>query len=227
MRDAKPGAGRSGRYTTRDRRSMRGEDPDATGYAYDAVYQLYDEGDASSSGAMMLEGRLGVGFARVLEIRKLNGKTVQPRLSVKRSDAGLATAMVLPFVRRAGGGEGLAVDRQRAPPRLVPLLSLGRRVDISCDGGVYRAGAPIDAGGPALRPACLQREWFEAAAMEAEGEAVDLEAMKVPQLQAELAARRASKSGLKPALRERLRAVIIREQLARIEEEEEVTGVPE
>ena len=74
---------------------------------------------------------------------------------------------------------------QESVPVLVPVLSLGRRVVATADGGV-RAGsfvlglADAAAGGRVLRPTALSADLFQAAAMRAV--AKDLMAMKVAEL---------------------------------------------
>ena len=86
---------------------------------------------------LMLDGRLRVGYARVLELRKLNGKMRVPRLSVRGADASRCTAVVLPLVETDGEW---APDRRRAPPVLVPLLSLGRRAVATEEAGGLATG---------------------------------------------------------------------------------------
>ena len=49
----------------------------------------------------MLEGVLRVGYARVLELRKLNGKKRVPRLSVRAKDASRCSAVIQPHSRTA------------------------------------------------------------------------------------------------------------------------------
>ena len=105
---------------------------------------------------------------------------------------------------------------QESVPVLVPVLSLGRRVVATADGGV-RAGsfvmglADAAAGGRALRPTALSADLFQAAAMRAV--AKDLMAMKVAELKAELEARGEGKTGNKACLRRRLHAAIVCEFL--------------
>ena len=120
-------------------------------------------------------------------------------------------------------------DDVSAGVRLVPLLELGRKVELSEYTGRWASGARrsvytcegVDdaAGGPALEPFTLQREWFEAEAMEAVS--VDLDRMKVTELAEELEARGATRIGRKAALQRRLRAVIIAAQREADGEEEE------
>ena len=50
----------------------------------------------------MLDGSLRIGYACVLELRKLKGKTRVPRLSVRAADLSRCTAVVLPLVARDG-----------------------------------------------------------------------------------------------------------------------------
>ena len=106
-------------------------------------------------------------------------------------------------------------DFARAPPLLVPVLSLGRRATMVAASGAAgaagvltaRAATPA-AGGPALRRMTLSAEWFEAAAMTAV--AKDLMQMKVGELKEELGARDEGTTGSKPFLRRRLHAAIVR-----------------
>ena len=70
-----------------------------------------------------------------------------------------------------------------------------------------------DIGGAGLQPLTITEDMFEAGAMKSAK--VDLVCMKVKELAEELEARSASKAGSKPALRHRLRAVIIARELRR------------
>ena len=104
------------------------------------------------------------------------------------------------------------VDRRRAAPLLVPLASLGRRVQMEEESaGQFRvARVDDDAGGPALRACAISEEMFSAEQMEGPVRK-DLMAMKVGELKDELEARGAPRSGPnKMALRVRLRALMIR-----------------
>ena len=59
------------------------EDKDGTGFACDKYYQVHvgDSGVPLNGGSdLLLEGGLHVGHARVLELRKLNGKRRVPAL---------------------------------------------------------------------------------------------------------------------------------------------------
>ena len=85
----------------------------------------------------MLEGDLRVGYACVMELRKLNGKRRVPRLSVRAADASCCTAVVLPLVEVSTGQ--WASDRTTVPPVLVPLLILGRRA-VATAGGAGAEG---------------------------------------------------------------------------------------
>ena len=124
---------------------------------------------------------------------------------------------VLPLVKVSGRW---APDRTRAPPVLVPLLSLGRRA-IATEGGGARSGtfsfalAAVPAGGPELQQVHLSADLFEAAAMRVVGK--DLRphnvAMKVAELKEELEARGEGKTGNKAWLRRRLHAAIVRDYL--------------
>ena len=75
----------------------------------------------NSDTELMVDGALHVGYAHVLELRKLNGRRRVPRLSVRAKDASRCSAVILPLVKRGGRW---VPDRIVAPPVLVPLLSL-------------------------------------------------------------------------------------------------------
>ena len=167
----------------------------------------------NSDTELMVDGALHVGYAHVLELRKLNGRRRVPRLSVRAKDASRCSAVILPLVKRGGRW---VPDRIVAPPVLVPLLSLGRRVVATegsgdCAGSFSIAAAPQAAGGPQLRTTFLTEDLFAAAAMRAVE--VDLMTMKVAQLKEELEARDEAKTGNKAWLRRRLHAAIVREHL--------------
>ena len=151
----------------------------------------------------------------MLELRKLNGKRRVARLSVRASSASICTAVVLPLVEASPGC--WRTDCSVAPPVLVPLLSLGRRmVAAAADGGgsCLREAAPAEiAGGPALCAMDLTSELFAAAEMKVVKKG--LLAMKVAELKEELEARRESVSGNKAWLRRRLHAAILCKQLRR------------
>ena len=51
-------------------------------------------GAGMANGELLLEGEMLVGYVRVLELRKLCGRTTHPRLSVRKADAALCTAVV-------------------------------------------------------------------------------------------------------------------------------------
>ena len=165
-----------------------------------------------------VSGGLRIGYARILEPRKLNGKRRVPRLSVRAADASCCMAVVLPLVEAPAGR--WAPDRTKVPPVLVLLLSLGRRA-VATEGGGARAGtfsmrlAAVPAGGPALQAAHLSADLFEAAAMKAVEK--DLLSMKVGELKEELEARGESRTGNKAWLRRRLHAAIVREYLWELE----------
>ena len=122
-------------------------------------------------------------------------------------------AVVLPLVKVSGRW---APDRTRAPPVLVPLLSLGHRA-IATEGGGTRSGtfsfalAAVAAGGPELQAVSLSPDLFEAAAMRVVYKG--LMEMKVAELKEELEARGEGKTGNKAWLRRRLHAAIVREYL--------------
>ena len=120
-------------------------------------------------------------------------------------------AVVLPLVER--GGRWVA-DRSVAPV-LVPLLSLGRRVDATEGSGAGVGTFTIAAaGGPPLEATVLTANLFAAAAMKVVEK--DLMHMKVAELKEELEARGEAKSGNKAWLRRRLHAAIVRDYLERV-----------
>ena len=84
---------------------------------------------------LQLDADLRVGLARVLEIRKAVGRSSQVRWSVRKQDASICMAVVLPFKaatsRSARSTSFYEVDRASSPPQLVPLQSLGCAVE-SC-----------------------------------------------------------------------------------------------
>ena len=92
-------------------------------------------GPLNSDADLMLDGGLRVAYARILELRKLNGKRRVPRLSVKAADASCCLAVVLPLIRASGRW---LPDRTKAPV-LVPLVNLGRRA-VATEGTGARAG---------------------------------------------------------------------------------------
>ena len=221
-KDAKPGAGHQQRYVTGERQPIIAEDKDGTGFACAQYYEVHvgQRGTPLNSEAeLMLEGVLLVGYACVLELRKLNGKRRVPRLSVRAKDASRCSAVILPLVGR--GGRWVA-DRSVARPVLVPLLSLGRCVVASKGSGNRAssftiAAADQAAGGPALRTMNLSEDLFAAAAMSVVEK--DLMEMKVTELKEELAWRDEPVSGNKAWLRRRLHAAIVREHLEAASEE--------
>ena len=161
----------------------------------------------------MIDGSLRVGYARVLELRKLNGKRRVPRLSVRAADASCCMAVVLPLVKVSGRW---APDRTKAPPVLVPLLSLGRIGRLQRR-AVAHSLAPSRLRWQLCQPvglSCSQRtilsaDIFEAAAMRVVNK--DLMEMKVAELKEELEARGEGKTGNKAWLRQRLHAAIVQE----------------
>ena len=167
----------------------------------------------NSDADIMLDGSLCVGYARVLELRKLNGKKRVPRQSVKAADASCCMAVVLPLVKVSGRW---VPDRTKVPPLLVPLLSLGRQAEASQGvggpAGTFVMGLAVaPAGGPELQALSLSSDLFEAAAMRAVEK--DLMAMKVAELKEELEARGEGKTGNKAWLRRRLHAAILHNYL--------------
>lgn len=162
----------------------------------------------------MLEGTLRVGYVRILELRKLNGKRRVPRLSVEASSASVCSAVVLPLLLKED--EHWVADSRVASAILMPVLSLGRRVVATAATSALKntfsiADDDVAAGGPSLRTTCLSEALFEAEAMLAVDQ--DLMAMRVDELKEELEARGESKIGNKAWLRRRLHAGIVREYL--------------
>ena len=160
----------------------------------------------------VLDGELSIGYARVLELRKLNGKKLVPRMSVAADHASRCSAVVIPLARRGNGR--WVEDFAHASPQLVPVLSLGRRVEATkaANGSCSFAVAAKAAGGPALFEISLFADMFAAGG--AGGLRVDLMEMKVSELREELEAPDEAKSGCKPWLRRRLHAAIVRERVA-------------
>ena len=114
---------------------------------------------------------------------RLCSHTATPACSAKAADASRCLAVVLPLVKASGRW---APDRTKAPPVLVPLLSLGRRATATEGGGVQASTfamglATVPAGGPELQPTNLSSELFEAAVMKVQP-GKDLMAMKVAEL---------------------------------------------
>ena len=228
LRDATPGAGRN-RYVTGERQPIISEDKDGTGLAcWDAqCHPMYYEVHIASGtplnsrSEIVVEGSLHVAYARVLELRKLNGKKLVVRLSVRKADASRCSAVVIPLVQN-GNGQWVE-DFSTSPPLLVPVLSLGQRV-VATEGtgalsGSYSfAAASPAAGGSALRTMYLSSEMFEAG--EVTGLQTDLMEMKLAELKEELESRGEPKTGNKPWLRRRLHAALVREYLSRMEEDD-------
>ena len=196
------------------------EDVDGTGFVCFEYYEIHVDGEGvplNAGSSLMLEGTLRVGYVRVLELRKLNGKRRVLRLSVPASSASVCSAVVAPLVCDAQGRWRRASD---ACPLLVPLTSLGRRVvaSASADGlsdSYTIAAAPAAAGGPQLRTASLPPELFQAGG---DGELEqDLMTMKVVELRAALEARGEAVSGNKAWLRRRLHTAVVRAYLAAAE----------
>ena len=183
--------------------------------------------DQTNAHTRRLSSVCGPTTPQVLELRLQNGRHFHPRLAVSRKDAKRAVAVVQPFVPTTihekmvecfgddysdNEPEGtLCIDRLRAPAVLVPLSSLGRRVEMveGSEEGVFDPVASVgEAGGDPLQACTLTPDLFAAAAMF--GVERDLMKMTVLQLKEELEARGASRSGaLKSVLRGRLRAIII------------------
>ena len=100
-------------------------------------------------------------------------------------------------------------DSRRASPVLVPVLSLGRRVEVTEHAGAaVVAPTASAAGGARLRRLLLSEDLFQASAMTAVRK--DLMAMRVVDLKEELTARGETTQGNKAWLRRRLHAAILR-----------------
>ena len=154
-----------------------------------------------------------MGYALVMELRKLNGKSRVLRETVRATDASHCSAVVLPLEKQ--GGRWVA-DCARARPVLVPVLSLGRRAVATAGAGAQAGSfsialATVAAGGPRLRAATLREELFASDKMLVVSAA--LMDMKVPELKQELAERSEPVSGTKAWLRRRLHAAIVRRHL--------------
>ena len=220
--DGTPGAGR-GRYARSTRQPVIAEDRDGSGFACGEHYELHvntkGAGLNSGSGELQLEGELHVGYACVMELRKLNGKGRVLRHSIRAADASVTLAVLLPLVKHDGNTRWGA-DFAAAPPVLVPVLSLGRRVEAtSAAGGMLTITvAAAAAGGPELRRMVLSQELFSATAMKTVSK--DLLDLKVTELKDELAAWDESTNGNKAFLRRRLHAAIVRLNMRSDDEDE-------
>ena len=132
-----------------------------------------------------------MGAARILELRKLNGKQRVLRHSVHTCDASHCMAVIAPLVERAGWW---LPDRLRAP-LLVPVLSLGRCM-AATEGSGAQAGScslavadrEAAAGRCCARPTCRQ-SCFRRQRWSMEAVSKDLMDMKVAELKEELEAR--------------------------------------
>ena len=118
---------------TGERQPIIAEDTNGNGFACEEYYQIYlDESGAplNSDADLMLDGGLRVAYARILELRKLNGKRRVPRLSVKAADASCCLAVVLPAADQGVGSVVARPDQGTSarPPRQPRAAS-------SCDGG--------------------------------------------------------------------------------------------
>ena len=191
MVDATPGQGRKARYVTGEIQPIIAEDTDGTGFSGASYYELHMGSDGRplncSDGILMLDGDLSVGYVRVLELRKVNGKRPVLRQSICARDAPRCSAVVSPLVKQ---GLRWSIDRSNGPPVLTSVLSLGRKVIASTLGGVdtLTFSTPvISAGGPVLSAASLHADMFSASVMESVTK--DLMEMKVTELRDELEAR--------------------------------------
>ena len=202
-----------------------GDKEEGTGFRYGECYEMLVDTSGvpiTASAAPPLDGRVSVGYVRVLELRLQNGRHFHPRLGVSRADASRGLAVVQPFVPPTltqegqvmadlfGDDDGWRVDRRRVRAVVVQLSSLGRRVEmLEGPAGVFDVMNVCDGiGGPAVSACTLTPALFGAAAMVRVK--CHLMKMTVLQLKEELEARGAPKSGaLKSVLRGRLLALII------------------
>ena len=173
----------------------------------------------------------------MLELRKTCGSTTHPRLSVLQQDASVCSAVVEPLVALActtGEPQRYQADRVRAQAKLVPVLSLGRRVGMEVATPISSSSdepeltlTPVQqrnmGGGRRLQSLVLTPDMFDEDAMVSEP-GVGLLQLKVAQLSAELEARGAAKSGLKGALQQRLRELVIADKLREREADMELDG---
>ena len=135
--------------------------------------------------------------------------------------------MLIPLVLE---GTSLREDRTRAP-LLVPLGLLGCKVEASLQsaggayhGDTYALGQSIPTcGGAPLQTLHLDATMFASDVMKAGGE-LDFEAMKLPQLKEELAARGSTRSGLKATLQRRLHGLLVQAAIAQRTEEAQRDG---
>ena len=170
----------------------------------------------TKAGALLLDGVLEVGFARVLELRKRvgEGSVRHPRLSLRRCDAAHGEAVLLPLVRDAFGR--LREDRT-TPPYVVPLAWLGCEAELlefSCSRWRCMSEDVFELvrldpthGGEPLCQVVVSNSMFAPDAMV--GDPVDFEDMKVKELKDELLARGASRTGPKGVLQQRLHTLIV------------------
>ena len=132
---------------------------------------------------------------------------------MKSADASLSSVVVLPFLPIADSAKW-RVDRAAAGVALVPMLSLGRKVDVlELANDMYQFNQLQDAaGGPFLRILCLDETMFRADAMLSAN--ADLAEMRVEELKGELEVRGEPRTGPKSMLQiRRLHAAIVRDVL--------------
>eukprot|EP00966_Prymnesium_polylepis_P281116 6495126-Prymnesium_polylepis.2 len=90
---------------TGERQPIIAKDVEGTGFACDTYYQLHvgDDGrPLNGDSALMLEVRLHISAAHILELRKLNGKQRVLRHSFHANDASRCMAVIAPLVEQAG-----------------------------------------------------------------------------------------------------------------------------
>jgi len=170
-----------------------------------------------------------VGYVRLEELRKAaGGGTIQhPRLSIERDAGATADAVVTPLARSA---DGLWCDDPTRRAFITPAVRLGGKAEAAeeeaassaaaapaCTAGVaYDIGTvPVaGCGGRPLRPMDLDGSETGPKAMKVTP-AVPLDAMKLNQLKAELAARGARQAGLKAVLQRRLHGLLMADAVTR------------
>ena len=126
---------------------------------------------------------------------------------MRSTDASRCSAVVLPLIK---DGNTWFADCTKARIAMVPLTSLGRRVDTVASEAASSftiSSWPTEAGGPKLRSIYLSEDLFDADSM---GTANSLMQMKVAELKEALTERNLPTTGSKAWLRRRLHAEIVR-----------------
>ena len=211
-----------------------------TGFWCGSVYEFLTPTEGSETvematrdGGLLIKGALGVGYVRLEELRKAaGGGTIQhPRLSIERDADDTADAVVTPLVRSA---DGLWCDDPTRRAFITPAVRLGGKADAAEEeeaassaaaAAMCTAGVVYDintvpvagCGGRPLRPMDLDGSETGPKAMKVTP-AVSLDAMKLNQLKAELAARGARQAGLKAVLQRRLHGLLMTDAVTRAAE---------